>query len=168
MVHEVVDGKRHVACVTRLPHLAVNLQGNREPVRIGDFIRRYEPRTERTGAIEALSPEPLAFPVLHIARAEVHEHGVPGDVSPGVALRNVTAAAADLCYAADMPPTLTHIALQVRNLDACVAFYGDFCGMAVVHRRGADRVVWLAEPGRETEFIIVLLSGGRGAGQASA
>ncbi len=80
----------------------------------------------------------------------------------------MTAAAADPCYAAAMPPTLTHIALQVRNLDACVAFYGDFCSMAVVHRRGADRVVWLAEPGRETEFIIVLLSGGRGAGQASA
>ncbi len=100
----------------------------------------------------------------------VAERGVPlpcrAAAGRGVRPGRVTAAAADPCYAAAMPPTLTHIALQVRNLDACVAFYGDFCGMAVVHRRGADRVVWLAEPGRETEFIIVLLSGGRGAGQA--
>lgn len=65
---------------------------------------------------------------------------------------------------AAMTPVLTHLALHVRDLDACVAFYRDFCGMAVTHERGAgtDRVVWLAEPGREREFVFVLLPGGPG------
>jgi catechol 2,3-dioxygenase-like lactoylglutathione lyase family enzyme len=63
-----------------------------------------------------------------------------------------------------MRPTLTHIALHVRDLDACIAFYRDFCGMNVVHERvdRGHRVVWLAEPGNEKEFIIVLIPGGPG------
>lgn len=61
-----------------------------------------------------------------------------------------------------MAPSLTHIALHCEDLDACVAFYEDFCGMHVSHDRehDGDKVVWLAEPGREAEFVIVLLSGG--------
>ena len=62
-------------------------------------------------------------------------------------------------------PTLTHVALHVRDLDASIEFYQRFCGLRVVHERssGADaRVVWLAERGREKEFIFVLLSGGHG------
>ena len=67
-----------------------------------------------------------------------------------------------------MTPNLTHLALHVRDLDACVAFYRDFCGMKPVHERGegAERIVWLAEPGREKEFIFVLLPGGPGRDQA--
>jgi catechol 2,3-dioxygenase-like lactoylglutathione lyase family enzyme len=64
-----------------------------------------------------------------------------------------------------MHPTLTHVALHVRDLDACVSFYADYCAMQVVHERGGDaaaeRVVWIAEPGREQEFIFVLIAGGR-------
>jgi catechol 2,3-dioxygenase-like lactoylglutathione lyase family enzyme len=67
-----------------------------------------------------------------------------------------------------MPAVLTHIALHVRDLDACAAFYRDFCGMQTVHERGSagQRVVWLAEPGKEREFIIVLVPGGPGRRQA--
>jgi catechol 2,3-dioxygenase-like lactoylglutathione lyase family enzyme len=70
-----------------------------------------------------------------------------------------------------MTPTLTHLALHVRDLAACVAFYRDFCGMSCVHERAdgeggeGGRVVWLAEPGRETEFILVVLAGGPGRDQ---
>ena len=70
-----------------------------------------------------------------------------------------------------MTPTLTHLALHVRDLEACIAFYRDFCGMRCVHERadGEDgaggRVVWLAEPGREADFILVLLAGGPGRDQ---
>ena len=66
-----------------------------------------------------------------------------------------------------MTPNLTHLALHVRDLDACVAFYRDFCAMELVHERGegAERIVWLAEPGREKEFIFVLLPGGQGRDQ---
>jgi catechol 2,3-dioxygenase-like lactoylglutathione lyase family enzyme len=63
------------------------------------------------------------------------------------------------------PPTLTHVALHVRDLEATVRFYRRFCDLAVVHERSAGEgasVVWLAENGREREFIFVLLSGGRG------
>ena len=69
-----------------------------------------------------------------------------------------------------MRPVLTHVALQVFDLDACLAFYRDYCGMRVVHERriseAGDRVVWLAEPGRETELIFVLLPHGPGRAQA--
>ncbi len=68
-----------------------------------------------------------------------------------------------------MQPVLTHLALHVRDLDACVAFYRRFCGLGVVRTRGGgdDRVVWLAEPGRERDFIFVLIGGGPGRDQGA-
>ena len=59
-------------------------------------------------------------------------------------------------------PTLTHIALHVENLEACLSFYEEYCGLAVVHRREeyGKTVVWMAEQGREEEFILVLIPGG--------
>jgi catechol 2,3-dioxygenase-like lactoylglutathione lyase family enzyme len=68
-------------------------------------------------------------------------------------------------YKAAMQPRITHIALHVRDLEACVAFYARFCNMHVVHERpgkGGQRIVWIAEPGRERDFILVLLPGGPG------
>jgi catechol 2,3-dioxygenase-like lactoylglutathione lyase family enzyme len=34
-----------------------------------------------------------------------------------------------------MRPTLTHVAVHVPDLDACVAFYQQFCAMQVIHQR---------------------------------
>ena len=67
-----------------------------------------------------------------------------------------------------MTPRMTHIALHLRDLEASIAFYRDICGMKIVHERndGGTRVVWMAEPGRETDFIFVLLPGGPGRDQA--
>ena len=61
-----------------------------------------------------------------------------------------------------MRPTLTHLALHVPNLDACIAFYEQFCGMHVFHERAGkgSRIVWMAEPGKEREFIFVIMPGG--------
>ena len=58
--------------------------------------------------------------------------------------------------------TLTHLALHVPDLDACIAFYERFCGMHVFHERPGkgSRIVWMAEPGREREFIFVIMPGG--------
>ena len=66
-----------------------------------------------------------------------------------------------------MTPAFTHLALHVRDLAACIDFYRDYCGMRLVHERsdGGTRVVWLAEPGREKDFIIVMLPGGPGRDQ---
>ncbi len=68
-----------------------------------------------------------------------------------------------------MTARLTHLALHVRDLEACIAFYETFCGLKPVHERGeaGERIVWLAEPGREKEFIFVLLPGGPGRDQAA-
>jgi len=62
-----------------------------------------------------------------------------------------------------MRPTLTHLALQVPDLDACIAFYAQFCGMHVFHERAGkgSRIVWMAEPGKEREFIFVIMPGGQ-------
>jgi catechol 2,3-dioxygenase-like lactoylglutathione lyase family enzyme len=69
-----------------------------------------------------------------------------------------------------MTAVLTHLALHVRDLEACVAFYETFCNMRVVHQRAKSddggRIVWMAEPGRERSFIFVLLPGGPGRNQA--
>lgn len=63
---------------------------------------------------------------------------------------------------------LTHIALHVRNLDACVAFYQNYAGMKLVRDRKThdSHVYWLAEPGKETEFIMVIMPAGPGRNQS--
>jgi catechol 2,3-dioxygenase-like lactoylglutathione lyase family enzyme len=68
----------------------------------------------------------------------------------------------------DVNASLTHIALHVRDLEACVAFYDSYCGMGICQQRTDDysRVIWLAEPGREREFIIVVIDGGASRSQA--
>ena len=61
-----------------------------------------------------------------------------------------------------MTPRITHLALHVRDLDACIEFYRSFCAMEVMHTRraGERRVVWLSETGREQDFVFVLMDGG--------
>jgi len=67
-----------------------------------------------------------------------------------------------------MTCTLTHIALHVRDLEACVAFYRDYAGMELVRDRLTDgkHVMWLASPGLERTFILVVIPGGPGRDQA--
>ena len=67
-----------------------------------------------------------------------------------------------------MAAAFTHLALHVRDLKACVAFYETYAGMHLTHDRSDNgkRIVWLAEPSRETEFIVVLIPGGPGRNQA--
>ncbi|MBT8149159.1 MAG: VOC family protein [Gammaproteobacteria bacterium] len=67
-----------------------------------------------------------------------------------------------------MTIALTHIALHVDDLGACISFYQAYAGLALVHDRVRDgkRVVWLAEPGREQQFILVLIPGGPRRAQA--
>ena len=68
-----------------------------------------------------------------------------------------------------MNANMTHLALHVRDVEACVAFYARHCDMRVIHERPKEsvgsRIVWMAEPGREREFIFVLLPGGPGRDQ---
>jgi len=66
-----------------------------------------------------------------------------------------------------MNVTLTHIALHVKDIDACVAFYQDYASMQVVRDRKThdNHVYWLAEPGKETEFIMVIMPSGPGRNQ---
>jgi len=52
---------------------------------------------------------------------------------------------------------LTHVALQVTDLDASIAFYATFAGLSVVHRR--PQVVWLSD--RARPFVIVLIESER-------
>ena len=67
-----------------------------------------------------------------------------------------------------MSAQLTHIALHVRDLQASMDFYSQYCGLQVCHERTDERktIVWMAEPERESEFILVLIPGGPGRPQA--
>ena len=67
-----------------------------------------------------------------------------------------------------MSAPLTHIALHVQDLQASMDFYSKYCGLQVCHERRDARktIVWLAEEGRKTEFILVLIPGGPGRPQA--
>ena len=60
-----------------------------------------------------------------------------------------------------MKPSLTHIAMAVRNLDASIGFYRRYCGFTVVHDRGehAGRVVWLAPEEPPKSMILVMMKG---------
>ena len=62
-----------------------------------------------------------------------------------------------------MRPALTHVALHVPDLDACVAFYQQFCAMRVIHKRAGkgSQIVWMAEAGKEQHFIFVIMPGGQ-------
>ena len=52
----------------------------------------------------------------------------------------------------------THIALQVRDIEASAAFYERYCGLRIVHERTeAFRVVWLGWGEDPPQFVIVLL-----------
>lgn len=69
-----------------------------------------------------------------------------------------------------MKSAFTHCALHVRDVEASIAFYASFCGMEVAREHGStpdERTVWLAEPGRAQDFVLVLVSGGRGHRQDS-
>ncbi len=58
-----------------------------------------------------------------------------------------------------MQAKCTHIAIHAHDVEAGVSFYQRYAGLEQVHRR-ADHgvtVVWLAEPGRAKEFVIVLI-----------
>jgi catechol 2,3-dioxygenase-like lactoylglutathione lyase family enzyme len=61
-----------------------------------------------------------------------------------------------------MTPCFTHCASHVADLDRSIEFYRDYCGLKIVkeHGEGSGRTVWLASPGREQDFVLVLLGGG--------
>lgn len=54
----------------------------------------------------------------------------------------------------------THVAIQVRDADRSIAFYGRYCGMKVVHSRALSdggRVIWLGWGEAPPRFVIVLI-----------
>ncbi|MEZ0122162.1 MAG: VOC family protein [Candidatus Reddybacter sp.] len=68
-----------------------------------------------------------------------------------------------------MTVSLTHLALHVLDLDACIEFYQSYAGMQLIHDRisGGKRIVWLAEKSEGVSFILVLIPGGPGREQSS-
>jgi len=61
-----------------------------------------------------------------------------------------------------MATRLTHVALHVDAMDACIEFYKRYCHLEVTNDqvRGGRRVVLMAEPGQGTSFLLQLIGGG--------
>lgn len=61
-----------------------------------------------------------------------------------------------------MATRLTHVALHVGAMDACIEFYQRYCKLEITNDqvRGGRRVVLMAEPGRGANFVLQLLAGG--------
>ena len=59
-----------------------------------------------------------------------------------------------------MRPTLTHIALHVPDLSACIDFYQRFCGMRVIHERAGkgSKVILETDGPDEQEAMDALLA----------
>lgn len=57
---------------------------------------------------------------------------------------------------------LTHLALRCRDTLATARFYGEVCGMGVVHEREGDGqpVVWVSARPLGLDFVLVLMGGG--------
>lgn len=59
-----------------------------------------------------------------------------------------------------MPVHFTHVVLKVADLSRSIAFYGQFCRLAVARdgRAGGGHTVWLAPPGAGARpaFVLVL------------
>ena len=134
------------------------------------------PETGAPGAKHQDRPAPWEYllPGTAIGDADGIEpkggEGLKGWARPGQLVHGDSGSGRVAVSLEGMQPSLTHLALQVKHLDACVAFYREFCGLNVVHSRESsrknDRVVWLAENGRETELVLVLIPGGSGRAQA--
>src|SRR5262245_15228294 len=75
------DGEDHVARIALLANGAVDSEGDRNRLRVRDLVSRYQPGTERTEGVEALSLHPLAAAVgLPIALRDVVGETVAGDM----------------------------------------------------------------------------------------
>ena len=64
-----------------------------------------------------------------------------------------------------MRPILTHLALQVRELDRTISFYRKYAGLQVAHDRvdGGTRVAWLGRRETDNDFVLVLIEVAGGA-----
>ena len=58
---------------------------------------------------------------------------------------------------------MTHIALHVKDIQKSMDFYSRYCGLKVVHDRADNekRVLWMGEEGKEKDFILVFIAGGK-------
>ncbi len=58
---------------------------------------------------------------------------------------------------------MTHIALHVKDIQKSLDFYSRYCGLKVVHDRAENskRVLWMGEEGKEKDFILVFIAGGK-------
>jgi len=61
-----------------------------------------------------------------------------------------------------MGTRLTHIALHVDGISACIDFYRRYCKLEITddQERGGRRMVLMAEPGRGASFVLQLIGGG--------
>ena len=58
---------------------------------------------------------------------------------------------------------MTHVALHVSAIDACIEFYQRYCNLEITadQERGGRRMVLMAKPGQGRNLVLQLIGGGR-------
>ena len=90
VAEDLRDRHAHAARVRLLPRLAVDAQLHREVVRVGDLVRRHDPRPERAERVDRLAEAEHArahLAALDVAGGDVVEDHVAADVVRGLLRR---------------------------------------------------------------------------------
>ncbi len=90
---KVANVADHIRSTTRLAHFAVNARHDGKSARIGRAARQLrlwnDARSYWRKAIETFPQKPLLVSLLHVARGQVVDNGLPKHVLSGILLRNV-------------------------------------------------------------------------------
>src|SRR5439155_8224499 len=89
LVNQEWNVENQVPGVRVLHQLAVDEALYRKGMRIGDLIPRYQIRTTRSPRIATLASVKLAGLTLEVARADIVQIHISGDVAHGIFKRNV-------------------------------------------------------------------------------
>src|SRR5262249_37282268 len=93
--NEVWHFENEIPCIRFLHGAAVQSQFNVEPICITQCVACHQVRAHRYEGVERLRPQPLTIGELQVARGDIIDDGVAGNIIERTADRNLSSTAAD-------------------------------------------------------------------------